>query len=158
KRSNLRLETGCMGEGVEFDGRRATGVRFRQKGEEKVARGRGEVILAGGAIGSIQTLLLSGVGPGQQLQHFGIPVVLDKPGVGENLQDHLQLRMIYKVAGITTLNETYASLFGRAKIFLDYALRRRGPLTMAPSQLGIVTRSDPGRERANIQYHVQPLS
>ena len=158
KRSNLRLETGCIVERVEFDGRRAVGVRFRQNGEVKIARCRGEVILAAGAIGSIQTLLLSGVGPAAQLQNFGIPVVLDKPGVGENLQDHLQLRMIYKVSGITTLNETYASMFGRAKIFADYALRRRGPLTMAPSQLGIVTRSDPSRERANIQYHVQPLS
>ena len=157
-RSNLRLETGCMVERVEFDGRRAVGVRFRQNGEVKIARCRGEVILSGGSIGSIQTLLLSGVGPAAQLAHFGIPAVLDKPGVGENLQDHLQLRMIYKVTGITTLNETYASAFGRTKIFLDYALRRRGPLTMAPSQLGIVTRSDPSRERANIQYHVQPLS
>ena len=157
-RPNLRLETGCMVERVEFDGRRAVGVRFKQDGETKVARCRGEVILSAGSIGSIQTLLLSGVGPAAQLQQFGIPVVLDKPGVGENLQDHLQLRMIYKVSGITTLNETYASMFGRAKIFLDYALRRRGPLTMAPSQLGIVTKSDPKRERANLQYHVQPLS
>jgi choline dehydrogenase len=157
-RPNLRLETGCMVERVEFDGRRAVGVRFKQNGETKIARCRGEVILSAGSIGSVQTLLLSGVGPAGQLQQFGIPVVLDKPGVGENLQDHLQLRMIYKVSGITTLNETYASLFGRSKIFLDYALRRRGPLTMAPSQLGIVTKSDPKRERANIQYHVQPLS
>lgn len=157
-RSNLRLETECLVERVEFDGRRAAGVRFKQNGETKVARCRGEVILAAGAIGSIQTLLLSGVGPAAQLQQFGIPVVLDKPGVGENLQDHLQLRLIYKVSGIKTLNETYASLLGRAGIFLDYALRRRGPLTMAPSQLGMVTRSDPKRERANIQYHVQPLS
>jgi choline dehydrogenase len=157
-RPNLRLETGCMVERVEFDGRRAVGVRYKQNGETRVARCRGEVILSAGSIGSIQTLLLSGVGPAAQLQQFGIPVVLDKPGVGENLQDHLQLRMIYKVSGITTLNETYASLFGRSKIFLDYALRRRGPLTMAPSQLGIVTKSDPKRERANIQYHVQPLS
>ncbi len=157
-RANLRLETGCMVERVEFDGRRAAGVRFRQSGELKVARCRGEVILSAGSIGSIQTLLLSGVGPAAQLAQFGLPVVLDKPGVGENLQDHLQLRMIYKVTGIKTLNETYASLLGRAKIFADYAFRRRGPLTMAPSQLGIVTRSDPSRERANIQYHVQPLS
>ena len=157
-RSNLRLETGCMVERVEFDGKRAVGVRFKQNGEVKVARCRGEVILSAGSIGSIQTLLLSGIGPAAQLQKFGIPIVLDKPGVGENLQDHLQLRMIYKVTGITTLNEIYASLFGRATICLDYALRRRGPLTMAPSQLGIVTRSDPSRERANLQYHVQPLS
>ena len=135
---NLRLETGCLVERVEFDGRRAAGVRWRQNGEVKIARCRGEVILSAGSIGSVQTLLLSGVGPARSLREFGIPVVLDKPGVGENLQDHLQLRMIYKVTGIKTLNETYASLFGRAAMVLDYALRRRGPLTMAPSQLGIV--------------------
>jgi choline dehydrogenase-like flavoprotein len=158
KRGNLRLETGCLVESVTFDGRRATGVRFRQNGGVRVARCRGEVILAAGSIGSIQTLLLSGVGPAARLREFGIPVVLDKPGVGENLQDHLQLRMIYRVSGIKTLNEMYASRLGRAQIFLDYALRRRGPLTMAPSQLGLFTRSDPRRERANIQYHVQPLS
>ena len=157
-RSNLRLETGCLVERLQFDGKRATGVRFRQNGELKVARCRGEVILSAGAIGSTQALLLSGVGPAAQLSQLGIPVVLDKPGVGENLQDHLQLRLIYKVTGVKTLNEMYASPFGRAQIFLDYAFRRRGPLTMAPSQLGIVTRSDPHRERANIQYHVQPLS
>src|SRR6185436_2693007 len=119
---------------------------------------RGEVILAAGSIGSAQTLMLSGVGPAAQLAQHGIPLVLDKPGVGSNLQDHLQLRMIYKVTGVKTLNEMYGSLFGRAQIFLDYALRRRGPLTMAPSQLGVFTRSDARRERANIQYHVQPLS
>jgi choline dehydrogenase-like flavoprotein len=158
KRANLRLETGCLVESVTFDGRRATGVRVRQNGSVHVARCRGEVILAGGSIGSVQTLLLSGVGPATHLREFGIPVVLDRPGVGENLQDHLQLRMIYQVSGIKTLNEMYASRVGRAQIFLDYALRRRGPLTMAPSQLGLFTRSDPRRERANIQYHVQPLS
>jgi choline dehydrogenase-like flavoprotein len=157
-RSNLRLETGCLVERLQFDGKRATGVRFRQNGELKVALCRGVVILSAGAIGSTQALLLSGVGPAAQLSQLGIPVVLDKPGVGENLQDHLQLRLIYKVTGVKTLNEMYASPFGRAQIFLDYAFRRRGPLTMAPSQLGIVTRSDPHRERANIQYHVQPLS
>ena len=84
--------------------------------------------------------------------------MLDRPGVGENLQDHLQLRLIYQVSGVKTLNETYRSLTGRAWMGLDYALFRRGPLTMAPSQLGLFTRSDPGRERANIQFHVQPLS
>ena len=158
KRENLLLETGCQVDRIMFDDKRAVGVRYRQDGRLKTAHCKGEVILAAGAIGSVQTLLLSGVGPGAQLQKLGIPVVLDKPGVGENLQDHLQLRMIYKVTGIKTLNEMYASLFGRAQIFLDYAFRRRGPLTMAPSQLGIFTRSDPKRERANIQYHIQPLS
>jgi choline dehydrogenase-like flavoprotein len=161
-RGNLRLETGCLVEGVEFDGRRAAGVRWRQNGERKDetwrARCRGEVILAAGSIGSTQIMLLSGVGPAVQLQELGIPLVLDKPGVGENLQDHLQLRLIYKVTGVKTLNQIYYSQLGKAGMMIDYALRRRGPLTMAPSQLGIFTRSDPSRERANIQFHVQPLS
>ena len=157
-RPRLRLETGCLVEAVEFDGRRATGVRWRQHGETWRANCRGEVILAGGAIGSTQLLLLSGVGPAAQMQALGIPVVLDKPGVGENLQDHLQLRLIYKVTGARTLNEIYHSRLGKVGMALDYALRRRGPLTMAPSQLGLFTRSDPMRERANIQFHVQPLS
>ena len=157
-RSNLRLETGCLVEGVDCDGRRATGVRWRQHGAVRRARCRGEVILAAGSIGSTQILLLSGIGPAEGAQRLGIPVVLDKPGVGENLQDHLQLRLIYKVSGVKTLNEIYYSRFGKLGMALDYALRRRGPLTMAPSQLGIFTRSDPTRERANIQFHVQPLS
>jgi choline dehydrogenase-like flavoprotein len=161
-RGNLRLETGCLVEGVEFDGRRAAGVRWRQNGERKDetwrARCRGEVILAAGSIGSTQIMLLSGVGPAVQLQELGIPLVLDKPGVGENLQDHLQLRLIYKVTGVKTLNQIYYSQLGKAGMMIDYAIRRRGPLTMAPSQLGIFTRSDPSRERANIQFHVQPLS
>jgi len=116
------------------------------------------VVLAAGAIGSVQILKLSGVGAGDELGRLGIPVVLDKPGVGNNLQDHLQLRLIYKVTGAKTLNETYRSLIGRARMGIDYALFRRGPLTMAPSQLGLFTRSDSGRERANLQFHVQPLS
>ncbi|MET0867414.1 MAG: GMC family oxidoreductase N-terminal domain-containing protein [Pseudorhodoplanes sp.] len=157
-RSNLRLETGCLAEKIEFEGARATGVRFRQHGESKFARCRGEVILAAGAIGSPHLLLLSGVGPASHLAERGIATVFDKPGIGENLQDHLQLRLIHKVTGVTTLNETYKSLFNRALMGIDYALRRRGPLSMAPSQLGAFTRSDPRRERANIQFHVQPLS
>lgn len=124
----------------------------------RTARCRGEVILAAGAIGSPQLLMLSGVGPAAELKKFNIPLVLDKPGVGENLHDHLQLRLIYKVSGIKTLNETYASLLGRVGMGLDYLLRRRGPLTMAPSQLGAFTRSDPSQDRANIQFHIQPLS
>src|SRR2546429_22353 len=137
---------------------RAAGVRWRQNGVARSARCRGEVILAAGSIGSIQLLKLSGVGGGEELKRLGIAVVLDNPGVGNNLQDHLQLRLIYKVAGAKTLNETYRSLIGRARMGLDYALFRRGPLTMAPSQLGLFTRSDSGRERANLQFHVQPLS
>ncbi|HEU5276229.1 MAG TPA: GMC family oxidoreductase N-terminal domain-containing protein, partial [Xanthobacteraceae bacterium] len=157
-RGNLRLETGCLVERVTFDGRRASGVRWRQNGGTWQARCRGEVILAAGSIGSTQIMLLSGVGPAASAQSFGIPLVLDKPGVGENLQDHLQLRLIYKVSGVKTLNEVYYSRFGKLGMALDYALRRRGPLTMAPSQLGLFTRSDHSRERANLQFHVQPLS
>jgi choline dehydrogenase len=157
-RANLRLETGCLVEGVVFDGRRAVGVRWRQGGQERLARCRGEVILAAGAIGSPQIMLLSGVGPAQQLSEHGIPVVLDRPGVGANLQDHLQLRLIYKVDGITTLNEQYHSPLGLARMLAEYALFRRGPLTMAPSQLGLFTRSDPDQERANLEFHIQPLS
>jgi len=157
-RSNLRLETGCLVERILFDGKRAVGVRWRQGGEIREARCRGEVVLSAGAIGSTQLLKLSGVGPADELAALGIETVLDRQGVGANLQDHLQLRMIYKVSGIKTLNETYHSLTGRALMGLDYAFRRRGPLTMAPSQLGAFTRSDPSRERANIQFHLQPLS
>jgi choline dehydrogenase len=157
-RTNLRLETDCLAEAVLFAGKRAVGVRWRQHGAHRSARCRGEVILAAGAIGSVQILKLSGVGPGDELQRLDIPVALERAGVGENLQDHLQLRLIYRVSGIKTLNETYRSLIGRARMALDYALFRRGPLTMAPSQLGLFTRSDGARERANIQFHVQPLS
>ena len=157
-RNNLRLETECLVEGLIFEGKRATGVRWRKGGAVHSARARKEVILAAGAIGSPQLMMLSGIGPAAQLRELGIPIVLDRPGVGENLQDHLQLRLIYKVSGVKTLNETYQSLFNRALMGLDYVLRRRGPLTMAPSQLGMFTRSDPGRERANIQFHIQPLS
>ena len=157
-RANLRLETGCLVEGIVFDGRRAVGVRWPQGGQARMARCRGEVILAAGSIGSPQIMLLSGVGPAQQLREHGIPVVLDRPGVGANLQDHLQLRMIYKVDGITTLNERYHAPLGFARMLAEYALLRRGPLTMAPSQLGLFTRSDRDQERANLQYHVQPLS
>ena len=157
-RKNLRLETDCLVEKVVFEGRRATDVRFRQGGQSRLARARGEVILAAGSIGSTQLLLLSGVGPAAELAQFGIPLVLDKRGVGENLQDHLQLRTIYKVSGVPTLNELYHQPTGFARMMLNYLLFRRGPLTMAPSQLGIFTRSDPSRERANIQFHVQPLS
>ncbi len=154
---NLRLETGCHAQCIEFDGRRAVGVRWRQQGALRRARA-GNVILAAGSIGSPHLLMLSGVGPAAQLRQHGVPIVLDRPGVGKNLHDHLQLRAIFKVSGVKTLNTIYHSLLGRVAIGLEYAFLRRGPLTMAPSQLGLFTRSDPSRERANIQFHVQPLS
>ena len=157
-RANLKLEIGCQAESLLFDGQRANGVRFRQNGVLREARCRSEVILAAGAIGSPHLMMLSGIGPAGHLAQHGIDVKLDKPGVGQNLQDHLQLRTIYKVAGVKTLNAINATLFGKFGMGLDYALRRRGPMTMAPSQLGCFTKSDKAQDRANIQYHVQPLS
>jgi choline dehydrogenase len=157
-RANLRLETNVMVDRLIIEQGRAIGVRFSQNGEVIEARTKGEVILCAGAIGSPHLLQRSGIGPAEWLAQAGIDVTLDRPGVGRNLQDHLQQRAIYKVSGVRTLNETYYSLLRRGWMGIDYALRRRGPLTMAPSQLGIFTRSDPHRERANIQFHVQPLS
>lgn len=157
-RANLRVETGVLAEKLLFDGTRVTGVRFRQGGQALEARAKGEVILCAGSVGSVQLLQLSGVGPAEWLGEHGISPVLQKPGVGCNLQDHLQQRAIYRVHGVKTLNETYHSLLGRALMGAEYALFQRGPLTMAPSQLGIFTRSSPDQERANIQFHIQPLS
>jgi choline dehydrogenase-like flavoprotein len=158
KRPNLRLEKHVLVDRLVIEQGRAVGVRFVQGTETVEARTTGEVILCAGSIGSIQVLHRSGVGPAEWLAPLGIATVLDRQGVGRNLQDHLQQRAIYKVAGVRTLNETYYSLVRRGLMGLDYAFRRRGPLTMAPSQLGIFTRSDPHRERANIQFHIQPLS
>src|SRR6202049_3951108 len=158
KRVNLRLEKNVLVDRLLIEDGRATGVRFIRGGEVIEARTKGEVVLCAGSIGSTQGLPRSGIGPSEWLTALGIKVVLDRQGVGRNLQDHLQQRAIYKVDGARTLNETYHSLFRRGLMGLDYASRRRGPLTMAPSQLGIFTRSDPHRERANIQFHVQPLS
>jgi choline dehydrogenase-like flavoprotein len=157
-RPNLRLETNVLVDRLIIENGRAAGVRFVQGGEVVEARANGEVILSAGSIGSVQVLHRSGIGPSDWLIPLGIETVLDRQGVGRNLQDHLQQRAIYKVGGVRTLNETYYSLVRRGMMGLDYALRRRGPLTMAPSQLGIFTRSDQRRERANIQFHVQPLS
>src|SRR5258708_21424751 len=123
------------------EGGRAVGVRFIRDGEIVEARARGEVILCAGSIGSIQVLHRSGIGPAEWLAPLGIETVLDRQGVGRNLQDHLQQRAIYQVEGVPTLHETYYSLIGRGLMGLDYAFRRRGPLTMAPSPLRLFTRS-----------------
>ena len=157
-RPNLTVLTHAQATRIRFDGRRALGIEFRGKGGAAYVAARREVILAGGAIGSPQLLQLSGVGPGGLLQDFGIPLVHELPGVGGNLQDHLQMRLIFKVANTKTLNERANSLLGRIGMGLEYFLFRRGPLTMAPSQLGAFVKSDPALETPNLQYHVQPLS
>jgi len=157
-RSNLRIELNAVAERLIIESGRACGVRFRRNGQKFEVRTRGEVILAAGAIGSPQLLSLSGIGRHEWLAPVGIETILERRGVGSNLQDHLQQRAIYKVSNVNTLNEAYHSMWRRAWMGLDYALRRRGPLTMAPSQLGIFMRSGPQQPRANIQFHVQPLS
>jgi choline dehydrogenase len=117
-----------------------------------------EVILSAGAVGTPQLLQTSGIGPAVLLKRYGIHVMQDSPGVGSNLQDHLQLRAVYGFKGAKTLNTLASSVWGKAKIGLEYAVRRSGPMSMAPSQLGIFTKSDPSRPHANIEFHVQPLS
>ncbi|WP_348672638.1 GMC family oxidoreductase N-terminal domain-containing protein [uncultured Abyssibacter sp.] len=157
-RPNLRVETDVLVEQLLFEGHRARGLRCSRAGETFTVNAGCEVILCAGSIGSTQLLQRSGVGPRDWLGELGIPVVADRPGVGRNLQDHLQQRAIYRVSGVKTLNMTYRSWLGRAGMGLEYLLFRRGPLTMAPSQLGLFTRSDPSQSRANLQFHVQPLS
>ncbi|MDQ0390776.1 GMC family oxidoreductase [Labrys monachus] len=157
-RRNLKLETGCLVDKLLIEENRAVGVQWIQGGVTRRASARREVVLASGSIGSVQVLQRSGIGAGETLSTLGIPVIADRPGVGANLQDHLQLRTIYKVSGVRTLNETYANLLRRGWMGIDYALRRRGPMTMAPSQLGIFARSSPEVERADLEFHVQPLS
>ncbi|MFM2341213.1 MAG: hypothetical protein RLZZ592_866 [Pseudomonadota bacterium] len=148
----LTLEPGA-------DGRlRCTGAEVvTPAGVETVTATR-EVLLSAGSIGSVQVLQLSGIGPGELLQHQGVAVRHALPGVGENLQDHLQIRSVYKVQGTTTLNTRAATPWGKAMIGLEYLLRRTGPMSMAPSQLGAFTRSSPQFDWPNIEYHVQPLS
>ncbi len=141
------------------DGRlRCTGVQVFKDGQMVTATATGEVVLSAGSIGSPQILQLSGIGPGGLLQRHGIAVLHDAPGVGANLQDHLQIRSVYKVQNVKTLNTLANSLWGKAMIGLEYALKRSGPMSMAPSQLGAFTRSDAAQPYPNIEYHVQPLS
>ena len=158
KRGNVRLETEVTVDRLVVENGRTVGVRYARAGKTHTARARGEVVLSAGSIGSVQILQRSGIGEANFLRETGIDPFVDLPGVGANLQDHLQQRAIYRVSGARTLNEMYHSQVHRGLMALDYALRQRGPLTMAPSQLGIFTRSGPSYERANIQFHVQPLS
>jgi len=161
KRPNLTVMTGAHTQRVVFEGRRCTGVEYRGGEVDYLARARCEVILAAGAVNSPQLLELSGVGDGARLQKLGIEVVHDLRGVGENLQDHLQLRMAYKVEGVRTLNTMTAHWWGKLMIGMQYALFQSGPMSMSPSQLGAFARSDPDDRsltRPDLEYHVQPLS
>ncbi len=157
-RPNLTILTDAAAAGIELQDGRATALRFRQGGVAKRAVARREIVLAAGAIGSPQLLQVSGIGDPAHLAEHGIAVAQALPGVGGNLQDHLQIRCVYKVQGTRTLNLRANSMLGKLGMGIEYALARRGPLTMAPSQLGCFARSDERRETANLEYHVQPLS
>ena len=157
RRPNLTVVTGAQVKKLRLEGRRVLGVEFFQGNEEMYAAAKRETLLAAGAIGSPQILQLSGIGPGALLQRYGIAVAHDLP-VGENLQDHLQLRAAFKVKNVLTLNTMVQSWWGKAKMALEYALYRSGPLTMAPSQLGAFLKSDPAQATPNLEFHVQPLS
>ena len=162
RRGNLDIMTGAHVTRLRIEsraeGKVCTGVEFTGGGQQWFAESTRETILAAGAVGSPQILQVSGIGPAALLQQHGIPVHVDAPGVGENLQDHLQLRMAFKVSGAKTLNTMASTWHGKMMIGLEYALKRSGPMSMAPSQLGAFTRSDPSQASANLQYHVQPLS
>jgi choline dehydrogenase len=162
RRENLTIMTGCHVERLIIEecdaGKVCRGVEFTGGGTAWTAIAHRETLLTAGAVGSPQILQLSGIGPGQALHDHGIEVLVDAPGVGENLQDHLQLRMIFKVTQGKTLNTSAANWFGKMKIGMEYALFQSGPMSMAPSQLGAFAKSDPGQESPDLQYHVQPLS
>ena len=162
RRPNLTIMTGCHVERLLLEatesGPRCTGIVFTGGGTQWQATARRETLLTAGAIGSPQLLQLSGIGPAALLHEHGITPVLDAPGVGGNLQDHLQLRMVFKVQGVKTLNVMASNIVGKMQIGLQYALFQSGPMSMAPSQLGAFAKSDAQQATPNLQYHVQPLS
>ena len=158
QRPNLQVLTGAEAERLELEGGRARALHMRSQGRALRVAARREIILCAGAIGSPVLLQRSGIGPRPLLERLGIGVRHELPGVGESLQDHLQLRLIYRVEGVKTLNRIAATPWGKLGMGLEYLLRRSGPLSMAPSQLGAFAKSDLGQARANLQYHVQPLS
>ena len=160
KRPNLTLITGAQVDYLDIDPstKICKGLHFVGGGNTHSATCKREVLLSAGSIGSVQILERSGVGQGPHLQSLGIPVIHNLPGVGENLQDHLQLRMVFQVSGIKTLNTMANNWLGKAKIGIEYMLNRSGPMSMAPSQLGMFLPSSSKHHRPNLQYHVQPLS
>jgi choline dehydrogenase len=162
RHGNLDIMTGCHVQRLRIaqteNGPVCRGVEFIGGGQQWVANAAHETLLTAGAIGSPQLLQLSGIGPASLLHEHQIPVVKEASGVGENLQDHLQLRMAFKVSNAKTLNTMANSWLGKLQIGLEYALSRSGPMSMAPSQLGAFARSDASQASANLQYHVQPLS
>ena len=157
-RANLKVVTNALVTGLMLDGKRVTGVEWEQGGTKTQAKAAREVILSAGSLNSPKLMELSGIGDPEVLGAHGIEVKHALPGVGKNLQDHLQIRTAYKLTGAKTLNQLTNSLVGKAKMGLEYALKRSGPLSMAPSQLGIFTRSDETVDTPDLEYHIQPLT
>jgi choline dehydrogenase len=157
-RSNLAVHTGAHAQRLVFDGRRCRGVVVERGGDTGVVHARAEVLLAAGAVGSPQLMLLSGIGEPAALQRLGVAPLHALPGVGANLQDHLQLRMVFRLGRGRTLNTIAHNPLARAWMGLQYAFARRGPMTMSPSQLGAFAHSSPAVPRPDLEYHVQPLS
>jgi choline dehydrogenase-like flavoprotein len=158
KNGHLKVETHAHTTRLLIEGGKVVGVEYRQNGTLQQAKCGGDVVLSAGAVNSPQILQLSGIGPGALLQKHGVDVQLDQPEIGSNLQDHLQLRCAWKLTGAKTLNTMANSLFGKAKIGMEYLLKRSGPMSMAPSQLGAFTKSRPDVATPDLEYHVQPLS
>ena len=157
KRPNLTVLTKAHTNRLIMDDKRVTGIEFVHKGRTQIAKASGEVVLAAGAIGSPQILQLSGIGPADVLEKASVPLVHELPGVGKNLQDHLQIRLVFKTS-LRTLNDEVNNVFKQAMVGLQYILTRSGPLTLAASQVTIFTRSRDEIERPDIQFHMQPLS
>lgn len=157
-RTNLTILTEARTTRLRLQGKRVTGIEFVRQGQKVMARAKAAVVLAAGSIGSVQILQSSGIGPAPLLQKLDIAVQHDLPGVGRNLQDHLQIRTVFKIRNAKSLNTMANSLWGKARMGLEYLVSRSGPLSMSPSQLGVFAKSDASQSRANVQYHVQPLS
>jgi len=158
KRPNLTILDHAQVTRLRLDGGSVTGVDCARNGQALSALAKRQVVLAAGAIGTPQIMMLSGLGPAAQLKEHGIDVAADLPGLGANLQDHLQIRTSFRISGARTLNDMQAGLWGKARIAAQYAMSRSGPMAMAPSQLGIFTRSHPRYATPNVEFHVQPLS
>lgn len=157
-RPNLTVMTHVQIEKLLMDGRKVWGVQGQQKGQLRKFKAAKEVILSAGAIGSPHIMQRSGIGPAEHLNNLGIEPVIDHPDVGANLQDHLQIRCAYKMKDARTLNTLANSWWGKLSIGMQYALRRRGPMSMAPSQLGAFAYSSPDLETPDLEYHIQPVS
>ncbi|MFD1880900.1 GMC family oxidoreductase [Paracoccus pacificus] len=157
-RPNLNIQTHAQVTRLIIEQGAVRGVEYTQNGVKKQARALRETVLSAGAIGSPHVLELSGVGRADVLTAAGVTPVCEVPAVGENLQDHLQLRVVYKVEGVPTLNERASSMMGKLGIGMEYLIRRSGPMSMAPSQLGIFTRSGPDKATPDLEFHVQPVS